>query len=57
MIASGNVACTAPICWKCNNIYGQLGSKSLHWEFEASSKAARKLLKILEGVVGHAAKE
>ena len=34
----------ASICWKCNNIHGDMGADQLVYQFDSTAKIARELL-------------
>lgn len=43
----------ATLCWACNNLFGQIGDKRLGFAFDGTSRTARKLLDLLERLIGH----
>ncbi|HEX3313345.1 MAG TPA: hypothetical protein VHR72_00585 [Gemmataceae bacterium] len=50
-IAEGQVICEGSICWKCNNIFGDVGGEPFAYEFDAKADVSQALLLQLRRVM------
>lgn len=49
---ANQVFCEASVCWRCNNIYGELNGEKVYFEFDAEQPVSQQLLAELRRVAG-----
>jgi hypothetical protein len=50
---SAGTVCQASICWRCNNLYGDVGGRPIGYEFDSEHPTAQRLLQVVrENAVG-----
>ena len=49
------VLCQGSLCWRCNNIYGDMDGEKVYFEFDAGQPVSRELLADLRRLSGEAA--
>lgn len=51
-LVGNEVICQASICWRCDNIYGDVGGKTMSCAFDGEAEVSRSLLAELRRVIG-----